>query len=328
MKPPGVAWREIIGADESARFQRYGEQLALLQRAATTRGGPGRALHRRQHLGLRASLEVLGDLPAHARQGLFVAPRRFDAHIRLSNGSGQHAPDRKPDVRGFGLRVIGVDGPGALGTPTTAQCFLLINSATFMARTTEDFMGVVLAAAHGPFRVLRHLMKRHGVFGGIKQARLLRKGIGKPFAGFGCETFHSAAPIACGTHAAKVRLVPHNAELPAARRDAWSADLIERLAAGELHWDLQLQFYVDEVTTPIEDPTILWPEAEAPFVTVARLVAPAQDPTSADGRQLAATIEAGVFDPWNALAEHRPLGEIMRARKATYFASQNERGVR
>jgi len=34
-----------------------------------------------------------------------------------------------------------------------------------------------------------------------------------------------------------------------------------------------------------------------------------------------------VFDPWQALMAHRPLGEVMRARKAVYFASQKERGA-
>ncbi len=36
----------------------------------------------------------------------------------------------------------------------------------------------------------------------------------------------------------------------------------------------------------------------------------------------ATNIEAAAFDPWNALIEHRPLGEVMRARKVVYFQSQ------
>ncbi|HWU86584.1 MAG TPA: hypothetical protein VN253_04890 [Kofleriaceae bacterium] len=328
MKAPSTTWREVVGADEETRFQGYGDQLVAMQRRTAERAGPGRALHRKQHLGLRATVEVLGDLPAHARHGLFASPGRHDAQIRLSNGTGAPAPDKRPDVRGFAIRVLSVSGAGALGGPATAQCFVLINTATFAFPNVEDFMGVVVAAAQGPLPVLRHLMKRHGFFGGLRQARLLGKGLGKPFAGFAREPFHSAAPIACGPYAAKVRLLPtgHD-EGPPARRDDWSADVIARLAKGELRWDLQLQFFVDEATTPIEDPTVAWPEAEAPFVTVARVVAPTQDPRSPEGKTLAEAIEAGVFDPWNALADHRPLGEIMRARKVAYFASQKGRGA-
>lgn len=328
MSAPSTAWREIIGADEEARFQEHAERLVEQQRGASAGSGPGRALHRKQHLGLRATVEVPGDLPDAARHGLFATPGRYEALVRLSNGSSAHAPDKRPDIRGVGLRVLGVEGAGALGTPTTAQCFALINSATFSFRTVDDFMGVVLAAARGPVAVLRALMKRHGFFAGLGQARALGKGFGKPFAGFARETFHSAAPIACGPYAAKVRLVPVDAAAaPAPQRDDWSADIRARLASGALRWDLQLQFFVDEAITPIEDPTVLWPEASAPFVTVARVEIPAQDPSSADGQALATAIEANIFDPWQALAAHRPLGEIMRARKTAYFASQQARGA-
>lgn len=54
---------------------------------------------------------------------------------------------------------------------------------------------------------------------------------------------------------------------------------------------------------------------------------PKQDTHGAEGRELAAKVEAAVFDPWQALAEHRPLGDVQRARKAVYFASQKGRGA-
>lgn len=324
MKTASTQWQETIGADEETRFERYAQQLVELQRRV---GGSGRALHRNQRLGLRATFEVLGDLVAPARHGIFAAPRRYDAQIRLSSGSSMHQADHKPDVRGFAVRVLGVEGPGALGGTTHEQCFLFINSAAFAFPTAEAFMGVVVAAARGPLPLVRHIIKQHGVIGGLKRARELGKGLGKPFAGFARETFHSAAPIMCGPYAVKLRLTPAGEGAPAARRGDWANDMIARLARHELRWDFQLQFFVDASTTPIEDPTVVWPESESPFVTVARLVAPAQDPKSPDGNALAQQIEAGKFDPWIALAAHRPLGEIMRARKVAYFASQQARGA-
>ncbi|HEX4455759.1 MAG TPA: hypothetical protein VH143_33090 [Kofleriaceae bacterium] len=323
MVAPSTEWRERVAPDEDTRFARYAKQIGELQAAETAkRGTPGRALHRKQILGMRASCEVGGDLPAYACHGLFARPGRYDAQLRLSNGASRHQPDRTPDVRGLALRVLGVAGDGALGRPTTEQHFLLINQATFGLASADEFAGLVQAAPRGNLAVLRYMIGRHGLFGGLGAVRRLAKGLGQPFAGFARTAMHSAAPIACGPYAAKVRLLPDNAAAPAARAVDWAADVTERLAAGPLHWDLQLQFFVDAATTPIEDPTIAWPEAAAPFVTVARVTAPAQDPTA-----VAAEIEAARFDPWNALAAHRPLGEIMRARKAAYYTSTQGRGA-
>jgi hypothetical protein len=33
------------------------------------------------------------------------------------------------------------------------------------------------------------------------------------------------------------------------------------------------------------------------------------------------------FDPWSGLLAHRPLGEVMRARKVAYLVSQKGRGA-
>ena len=54
---------------------------------------------------------------------------------------------------------------------------------------------------------------------------------------------------------------------------------------------------------------------------------PRQDTSSAAGRALAEQVESTVIDPWQALAEHRPLGDVQRARKVVYFESQKGRGA-
>jgi len=87
-----------------------------------------------------------------------------------------------------------------------------------------------------------------------------------------------------------------------------------------LVYELQVQFFQDEATTPIEDAAASW---ATPYLTVARLTVPQQEPDE----EFAKTVEGARFDPWNALVEHRPLGEVMRARKVAYFASQQARGA-
>ena len=124
-----------------------------------------------------------------------------------------------------------------------------------------------------------------------------------------------------------MRLLPASSEKNPAARDDWGKDYAVRLAKGPLVHDLQLQFFVDEASTPIEDASVVWSEAQSPWVTVGRLTLPQQDLSSEAGKKLAVDVEAGIIDPWNALAAHRPLGDVMRARKVIYFASEQARGA-
>lgn len=329
---PSTLWSEQIAADEETRFADYARQFAELQRLKSAKlaqahggTGKGRALHRKAHLALEAELEVLPNLPAHAAHGLFAQPGRFATWLRLSNGSGAVQGDRVPDVRGFALQVRGVSGPGALGGQTDSQDFLLINHPAFSFPKSDEFVGVALHAAQGPLALLKYLIGRYGFFAGLALAKKLQAGIGKPFSGFATETFWSAAPIACGPYAAKLRLVPDARSNATQPPPSWADDVTTRLAQGPLSFTLQLQFFVDEATTPIENAAVEWPEESAPFVDVARLTAGQQDPASAAGQALTAQVEAAQFDPWHALAAHRPLGDIMRARKVVYYASQQGR---
>jgi hypothetical protein len=67
---------------------------------------------------------------------------------------------------------------------------------------------------------------------------------------------------------------------------------------------------------PIEDASAVWPEDRSPFIPVARISVPSQ-PAWNEARS--AAIDDGMsFSPWHALAAHRPLGSIMRARKVVY----------
>jgi hypothetical protein len=324
---PSTDWREQIGPDEGERFARYGVQFAQMQRAKSAKFGNGRALHRKQQLGLLAQLEVMPNLPVHAAQGLFAKPALFETWVRLSNGGTDRAADAKPDVRGFALQVRGVEGPSALGAPATHQDFTLIQHPAFSFAKTDEFVGLVMNASRGPVALLRYLVGHYGVLGAVAQVKKIARTFGKPFGGFAVEPFYSAAPIACGPYAARVRLLPLSAVSSRMTGTAWAQDMSNRLRSGPLMYELQLQFFCDETTTPIEDASVDWPEAQAPYITVARLTLNEQDTSSAAGLALNAQVEKSIFDPWAALASHRPLGEVMRARKVVYFESQKQRGA-
>lgn len=331
---PSTQWQEQIDPDEVERHAGYVQQFAQLQAERNARFGQGRALHRKQVLGVRATLEVPSGLPEHARHGLFADPGRWDAWVRLSNGGADRASDRKPDVRGFAIQAQGVKGPSALGQGiTTVQSFLLINQPAFAFPRSGEFVDLVMQSTKGPKALILYLFKRYGWWGGLQKIRRFAKTFGKPFSGFATETFYSAAPIACGPYAARVRLVPTGQQAAKAKQAGtnkkvdWSADFKQHLSQGALRFDVQLQFFVDEARTPIEDASVDWPQAVSPYVTVAQLTVPMQDADSPVGQDLSAQIEAAAIDPWAALMAHRPLGEVMRARQAVYYQSQLGRRV-
>jgi hypothetical protein len=327
LKAPSTRWRELIAPDEEQRFAGYARQFAEMQRIKSAKFGNGRALHRQQQLGLSAMLEVLPGLPTHARHGLFSAPVSYRAWVRLSNGGADRAPDSKPDVRGFSIHVRGVSGTSALGGDCSHQDFTLIQHAAFAFARSDEFVGLALNASKGMPALLRYLLGRYGVIGALKQLKKIARTFGKPFKGFAAETFHSAAPIACGPFAVRVRVKPADASLLPMSGTEWARDIKERLRQAPLVYELQLQFFTDEASTPIEDASVDWPETVAPYLSVARLILPQQDADSPQGQALGAAVEGAVFDPWAALTDHRPLGDVMRARKVVYFASQKERGA-
>jgi hypothetical protein len=324
---PSTHWREQIPADEALRFAAYGAQFAAIQARKSKKYGKGRALHRKQLSAAKGTIEVLPNLPEFARHGLFASPGKFEALVRLSNGGMDRAADTVPDIRGFALRVLGVLGDSALGNgPAKSQDFTLINQEQFAFPKSAEFVDFVVAAASGGGSLLKYLLKRYGFLGGAARMLKLIKSMGKPFGGFATEQLFSAVPMACGPYAVRVRLVPTAANgtpTPGAKAD-WGADFTSRLSKQSLQWELQLQPFVSEETTPIEDASVNW---VSPYITVARLTLPQQDATSAAGKALAQQVEESVFDPWQALAAHRPLGDVQRARKVVYFGSQKGRGA-
>jgi len=326
MAAPSTLWQEKVGADETARHAGYARDFEEIQARKSARYGKGRALHRKQQLGLAGSFEVLGGLPEYACYGAFAVPRRFDAWVRLSNGGPDRQADHKPDVRGFAIKLKGVVGPGALGAgDTEAQDFLLINHPAFAFAGADEFVGLAKHLVEGPGALLGYLVRRYGVIGAMRMMGRLGASLKRPFSGFASENFYSAAPIACGPYAARVRLLAASSEARKGASGDWAGDVARRLMLGPLSFDFQLQFFVDEKRTPVEDASVDWPEAISPYVTVGRLTLPPQDPSGSAGRALATEIEAQAFDPWITLADHRPLGEVMRARKVVYYQSQQGR---
>jgi hypothetical protein len=314
MRPPSTDWAEIISEDEPDRHAAFTERIVALQSRINAKRGPGRAFHRKQVAALSGTLTVAAGLPEYAAQGLFAQPGEFEVLARMSNGSVTPQPDPVPDIRGFAFSVRGLEAPGALGGTTDRQDFLLINRPAFGFQDSRDFAEIVAVAPKGQRALLGHLIGKYGVVRGPLEMARQAADLARPFSGYATSDFHACAPIAWGPYAAHVHVTPLNASRdPLAWRD-WGADVRGRVARGPLRWMVQAQFYTDPDSTPLEDGRRAW---DAPRLTVGAL----------ELSQLADSdaVDHDHFDPWMAMADHRPLGEIMRARKAAYFASYRNR---
>jgi hypothetical protein len=327
-------WKEIVAAGEEARLVAHAETLRALQRAkASETGSASRALHAKGNCGVLGELAVLDDLPEYARAGLFAKPATYPAYVRYSNGSGARRPDAKGDVRGIAVKVVGVLGKKIISgmEDEKTQDFLLIRTPAIPFRNADEFVAVVSAAGQSPLLLLPRVIARLGFGRAIELLPKLAEGLNAPASSLAATHYFSAAPIRFGAYAVHYALAPQAQPGTGARLgrtpDRLHEDLALRLAKGPVVYDMRVQFYVDEVKTPIEDASVEWKEEDAPFTTVARLTLPRQDLDGARGKKVAALIEGLSFDPWHALEAHRPLGNVMRARNHAYRLSTKERGA-
>jgi hypothetical protein len=329
---PATDWSETIPADEAERFERYAQEMRALQGLRARVQGMSRALHARAQAGVEATFEVLPDLPEHARVAFFASPATYRAYVRFSNGSGVRQPDRKPDVRGAAIKVFGIPGkkiiPGLENAMT--QDFLLIHTPAMPVRNADEFFALVRAAKN-PLLLLPRLIGGLGFVRALQVLPRLARGLSMPITSLATTRYFSAVPIRFGPYAVKLALTPHasiDGDGAGARTPGdLGAELAERLLRGPVVYDFRVQFYRDQQHTPIEDASVEWTEEHAPFVTVARLTLLQQDVGSARGQRLAEVIETLSFDPWHALEELRPLGNVMRARSPSYRESILGRGA-
>jgi hypothetical protein len=321
MSSPSTDWREVIGPDEGTSFEKLAQDLAGVQSmVAKKRGTTHRGLHAKANVVARAELEVLAGIPEHARVGMFAQPKKYDAVVRFSNGGPAPQSDKRPDVRGIAVKVLGVDGkkliPGMESAPT--QDFLAILSPTQPFKGPEDFIWFVVNA-RSPLTLIPKGILRMGPAKFFRLASVLQKGLGAPLTALHTNRYFSALPIQFGKYAAKYSFVPLDADAASGPVDPDLGGAFAKLLETKpLRWELQVQFFIDEQSTPIEDSTVEW---KSPWLPVARLTLPAQAVSSEKGKALSTWAEGLSFDPWHAQTEFKPLGAMMRARNAAYRVS-------
>ena len=339
---PGV---ETLEPDEAETNAAITQTLRSIQET-TARDGYGglRGVHAKSHGVLKGRFEVLEGLPPALAQGLFAKPARYDALVRFSTSPGDMLDDKVSTPRGVAVKVLGVEGarlPGSEGQ--TSQDFLCVDGPAFFAPSAKAFLkNLKLLAgttdkAEGAKKagsaVLRGVEAVIEAFGG-KSGAIIALG-GHPQTHVLGATFFTQAALRYGDHIAKFSIAPVSPELVAlkdapvdlsGKPEGLREAVREFFARQGGMWELRAQLCVDLKTMPIEDASKEWPEAESPYIPVARLTVAPQDSWSE--AQVAEIDKGASFSPWHGLAAHQPLGSIMRCRKDAYRDSTAFRASR
>ena len=283
-----------------------------------------------------AEFRVADDVPPELRHGIFSQPgRAYNAIVRFSNSQGTFEKDSVGTARGLAIKLLDVAGVRAMpGDGDTTQDFLMIDHPVFpfpdpktysetISRKNIPLIGNVVAAAH------LILLERD-------ELKILNEIKGKRVASPLEINYWSGTPFrlgpATGDEALAVKYLATSRQAgrtaPSDHPETLADDYITRaltaaLASAEAVFDFKVQVQNDADKMPVEDVSVEWREEDSKPVTVATLRIPPQK-VEATG-ELAARCEALSFNPWHALAEHRPIGGMNRLRRAVYQASVNKR---
>ena len=293
-----------------------------------------RASHAKSSACVVGEFVVADGLPAELAQGLFAAPGHFDVAVRFAQGPGETLGDRVSTHRGMAVKVFGVKGERLPGHDADTQDFVFATGTTFPSGTAKGFLrdgsmigkaaaspeglkSAVSATARGFNQVLH-------AFGGESA---LADFFGHPFSHPMSEGYFSQAPVRFGDYVAKLAIVPTAPEQlaladwrldPHQDEDGFRHAAVEYFARNDAVYEIKAQLWVDADKQPIEDASVDWPVKLSPYRTVATLRLPRQDAYGA--ARVRFFDEVMSFQPAHALAAHRPLGSVMRARLQVYQA--------
>jgi hypothetical protein len=336
-----VLYDRSIEAPEENEAAIDGDIVETLRKISETTlthtGGPLRSVHAKSHGLLYGKLSIEEGLPEVLAQGLFARAQTYPVIMRLSTTPGDILDDSISTPRGLAVKVLGVDGARVAGSEgETTQDFVLVNGPVFNAPNAGGFLRslkllepttnkmeglkkLTSAVARGAEAVIEAAGSQSTMItslGGQQEHHILG------------ESFYSQTPILYGKYIAKIGIFPVSPALRALTKLPLTNNgepnmlrnvVVDFFLQNSAVWEVRVQLCTNLATMPVEDASVAWPEDESPYVTVATLTAAAQDPWTLE--KIKAIDEGLAFSPWHALAAHRPLGSVNRARKAAYAMS-------
>lgn len=329
-----TAWRSALKTPPPAEIARLQadavDAVQTAQHNFTIKNDNGqvmRAQHARAlYATTRGSFTVPDSVPAAIAKGPFTPGAELRAMVRISSVSGTVEDDRDKDLRGFALRLT--DDKGHV------QDIMMNTSEAFMAKDAQGAVVGFRVRGEGKLELLKAAVKGEMTVGEVADLAKKGKAVMTNNTSVAAHTFWSRTPFQLGDQAVKFRLVPvdpHSAQPLFDGKQQLSEDMKARLQHEPVKYLLQVQGYINEQETPMNDASKPW---SSKFVTVGELTLP-QLPNGPDAEAKLKSAESkidsltySITNRWTQDDESlKGLGDINAIREKAYQASAEGRGA-
>lgn len=307
--------KEYIPENEAIYTGKIIDNLRKLLEKSYPSGEMMRAFHPKIVGLLKAEFIVEADLPEEYQVGIFQPGKTYQALIRFSNAKRHPQADKKKDLRGMAMKLLGVEGEKLLSAEKDAktQDFLMITHETLQTDTVKSFQKGIAALLGGLFTMLPYAINPWH-WGIIRRSlQSLKKFSNLLEAQFWSTTaYRFGADNRAVKYSARPQVMGKTPFPQDPSFDFLRENMKKSLASQDILFDFLVQFQTNADSMPIEDPTKKW---DSPLVKLATIKILKQDFDSENqlnyGQSLA-------FTPWHCIAEHQPIGGANRARKKAY----------
>ncbi len=257
-----------------------------------------------------ARLIVADDLPEDLQIGFLKPAKEYPVVIRYSNASTSISRDDKNDLRGIAIRI----------TPDTGmeQDFLMTNAELHHAKNAYEAMQTSLALyRQGSMARLKGILRLLRTVGLKTTLRIVKTLSGQskiPVESLATESFYSRSPLRILDTAVKYRLKPIlKKTVPDHSNEDLTKEFYNRLHSDDILYELQVQRFLDETSTPLENSACIWPSE---YKTIALLLIPKQKSSIQENLN----VESIHFNPFQCnCPEIEPIGNMNRLRKYIYL---------
>lgn len=310
---------EKLLPDEEAYFDSIISSFQAQLRGLWKPGAFERGGNTKTHGIVRAEFTVHDGLPSQLRHGVFAEARTYKAWVRFS-GPG---PYITPDIDDVGfmsisVKLMGVPGPKLMAEEKYTQDLLGVSVPIFVSPDASANAQLQIESLKNAQIYYFINLHRPHILDLLMQSIYLKtqsSPLESPYfsqvgylLGEGQAMQYSFWPVSSNrTKVPRLPFRPPDDYL----RQAMAATLAKQDAVFEV----KVQLQTDPFLMPLENSAVLWPDDLSPLRTVATLRIPKQAFTSPAQMDFAKQLS---YNPWHCLAEHRPLGNINRARKRVY----------